>query len=152
MKRVLMIASILSGISLCAPANAQSAGYDMPQLHHSVEARIGLTVPFGGDYKKVAGKPQLAFDLRSDGPRSNPQDWVLRANAEPRDFRKVKLALTLEPEPSFLLNDQVVRLGDNDLSPDGTLNALDTYDKTVLTVIGVSLAVIAGSIIIISDD
>ena len=135
----------LSGLS--APAYAQSGGYDAAQFGQTVEARIGVSLPFGGDYKKANAKPQLAFGLRSE-----QRDWALPSLRQPQDTREIKLALTLEAEPNLLLNDQLMQFGGDGFTTDGARHAMDSYDKTILTVIGVSLAVIAGSIIIIADD
>ena len=122
----------------------------------SFQARATVTIPFGGHHKSADSKPQLAFGLRSETARANLSDWALRPSSEALEVRELNLALTLEESPTFLLNDQILlstdRLAAKD---DGTekesKGALDTYDKTVLTVIGVSLAVIAGSIIILSE-
>ena len=136
---------------LSAEAYAQSSDYESLRFGQSVEARVGLTIPFGGSHKKANAKPQLALGLRSEHPRNFQHDWALRSLSEPREIREVKLALTLDSSRSFLLNDQPLRFEEESFQLEGQTNALDTYDKTVLTVIGVSLAVIAGTIIIIAD-
>lgn len=156
MKRVFTLTARLCVFALCtfgfsSPIYAQSSNYETTRFKNSVEARIGVSIPFGGDHKKAHSKPQFALGLRHETARSYSHDWAMRTVSEPRDVREFKLALTMETKPSFLLNDQVLNFGDESLAPEGTLNALDSYDKTVLTVIGVSLVVIAGSIIIISD-
>lgn len=117
----------------------------------SIQARATLTIPFGGDKKTAKGKPQFALGLRSETARANVSDWALRPSFEAVDVREFKLALTLDDTPSVLLNDQLLSFEDRLSANSGQVGALDSYDKTVLTVIGVSLAVIAGSIIIISD-
>ena len=151
MKSILMFTASLCLMGLSAPAFGQSVGYDSAQYGQSIEARIGLMVPFGGDYKKTETKPQLAFNLRSEPPRNSPRDWALRPFAEEGDVREFKLAVTFEREPNLLLNNQVLSFGDVRQAPDDRLNALDTYDKTILGVIGVSLVVIAGSIIVFAE-
>jgi len=152
MKPALIFTLMVCATGFSSPVIAQSADYDMEHTSQSVEARIGMKIPIGGDYKKANTKPQIALGLRSEGFRGRSGDWALRANTPWRETREFKLALTLEPAPSLLLNDQVLSLGNKVIVPDGKLNAMDTYDKTVLTVIGVSLAVIAGTLIIVADD
>ena len=122
----------------------------------SVEARASITIPFGGDRKSKQAKPQFALGLRSETPRSNNfasnhLDWALRSPFNAVERREVKLAFTLEDKPAMLLNDQVILSEGQLYAKDDNSGTLDTYDKTVLTVIGVSLVVIAGTIIIISD-
>lgn len=156
MKRVFTLTAKLCVFALCtfgfsSPSYAQSSDYETARFEQSVQARIGVSIPFGGDYKKAHSKPQFALGLRHEAARPYSHDWAMRSVFEQRDVREFKLALTMEAKPSFLMNDQVLNFGDESLAPEGTLNALDPYDKTVLTVIGVSLAVIAGSIIILAD-
>jgi len=117
----------------------------------SFQARATLTIPFGGDKKTANAKPQFAVGLRRETARSNVSDWGLRPSFEAMDVREFKLALTLDETPSVLLNDQLFTFGDELSANAEQAGALDNYDKSVLTIIGVSLAVIAGSIIIISD-
>ena len=69
-----------------------------------------------------------------------------------QETRKLKLALTFKRTPSLLLNNQLLSFNGENALPEGSLNALDTYDKAILGVIGVSLVVIAGSIIIFAED
>ena len=157
MKRASILTSNLYLLVLCtfglsSPSYAQSSDYVTARFNQSVEARIGISIPFGGTHKKANSKPQFALGLRHETARPYNHDWAMRSVSEQRDVREFKLALTMEAKPSFLMNDQVLHFGDDEsLASEGTLNALDTYDKTVLTVIGASLAVIAGSIIILSD-
>ena len=136
---------------LSAEAYAQSSDYESLRFGQSVEARVGLTIPFGGSHKKAHSKPQFALGLRQEfaGPKS--YDWALRPSFEDTPVRELKLSMTMEKSPTLLLNDQLLNFDEDVLAANGTANALDKYDKTVLTVIGVSLVVIAGSIIIISD-
>ena len=113
-----------------------------------MEARVGVTIPFGGDHKTAQSKPQFALGLRQETVRPKTHDWAMRPAIEQTDFRELKLSLTMEASPALLMNDQVLNFQTDALAADDTLNALDTYDKSVLTVIGVSLAVIAGVIVI----
>ena len=129
------------------PSYAQSSDYQTALKGNSVEARLGVTIPFGGDHRKAQSKPQFAIGLRQETFRPKTHDWAMRPAFEETHVRELKLSLTLEATPTLLMNNQALNLGKD--AP-GTANALDTYDKTVLTVIGVSLAIIAGSIIILS--
>lgn len=151
MKRALILTVGLCMCGISAPSYAQSSDYETMIKGQSMEARIGVTIPFGGDYKKAQSKPQFALGLRTQTTRPERHDWALRPAAAQHDVRELKLALTLEAPPRFLMNDQHLNFRDKPLESESTLNALDGYDKTVLTVIGVSLSVIAGSIIIISE-
>ena len=151
MKRTLIITAGFCICGISAPSYAQSSDYENMVRGSSMQARIGVMVPFGGNYKKAQSKPQLSLGLRTKTSRSELHDWGLRPAAAPYDEKELKLALTMEATPRFLMNDQHLKFGDKPLASEGTLNGLDGYDKTVLTVIGVSLAVIAGSIIIISE-
>ena len=133
---------------LSAEAYAQSSDYESLRFGQSVEARVGLTIPFGGDYGKAHSKPQFALGLRQEIARPKSFDWALRPGFEVTPVRELKLSMTMEKSPSLLLNDQLLNFEGDALAANGTADALDNYDKTVLTVIGVSLVVIAGSILI----
>lgn len=151
MRTISILTTGLCLIGLSAPAHGQSSVYDTAQFGQSIEARLGVVIPFGGDYKKPKTKPQLAFNLRSERPRNSQSDWALRPFTEEGEVREFKLAVTFERAPNLLLNNQLVSFGDSRQAPDDRLNALDTYDKTILGVIGVSLVVIAGSIIAFAE-
>jgi len=152
MKRQFIVWGGILLFGTSAPAFGQSSNYELESLRPSVEARLGINIPFGGNFKKAKDKPQISLGLRGKTLRKSQHDWTLRPLSGSQFSREVKLALTLEDTPALLLNDQHLSFEEGSYSPDGTLNALDTYDKTVLTIIGVSVAVIAGSIIIVSDD
>ena len=142
---------ILGLITLGFSAAAQAQVSPDFTATDSFQARATITIPFGGDRKKAQSKPQFALGLRSETARPNVSDWALRPSFDAVDVREFKLGLTFEDRPTILLNDQVLPLGDALSVNAGQAGALDKYDKTVLTVIGVSLAVIAGSIIILAD-
>lgn len=153
MKRYLVLISVLcSLLGLSAPATAQVVLHDGSQFNEGLEARIGLSIPFGGNYKNAASKPQFALSLRSENSRNLRQDWPLRPPASMREVPELKIALTAERAPSLLFNDQfLMNFGEDVHADDERLGALDKYDKVILGVIGISLAVIATSIIVIAE-
>ena len=151
MRLAYVVTTGLCLFGLSAEAYAQSSDYEALRFGQSFEARVGVTIPFGGDYGKAHSKPQFALGLRQETARSKSFDWALRPGFEVTPVRELKLSMTMEKSPSLLLNDQLLNFDEDVLAANGTANALDKYDKTVLTVIGVSLAVIAGTIIIIAD-
>ena len=150
-RRRRMLQGTLLGVlcfGLSAPSQAQVNAFTEA---NSLQARATITIPFGGDKKTAKSQPQFALGLRSETARPNISDWALRPSFDVVDVREFKLALTLDDTPSVLLNNQILTFDDELFAKPGQAGALDNYDKTVLTVIGVSLAVIAGSIIILSD-
>ena len=152
MKTIFTLTLGLGLIAFSAPVHGQNARYDMDHFDQSVEARIGILLPFGGNHKKANTKPQLALSLRGEGPRHHRGAWTISSPEKGQEVRKLKLALTFERTPSLLLNDQLLSFSEDRPLPEGGLNALDTYDKAILGVIGVSLVVIAGSIIVFAED
>ena len=152
MKTIFTLTLGLGLIAFSAPVHGQSARYDLGHFDQSVEARIGILIPFGGNHKKANTKPQLALSLRGEGPRHHRDAWTVSAPEKGQETRKLKLALTFERTPSLLLNNQLLSFNGENALPEGSLNALDTYDKAILGVIGVSLVVIAGSSIIFAED
>lgn len=144
----------IAGVCCCGfsmPSYAQSSDFERAFKDNAMEARVGITIPFGEDNRKAQSKPQFALGLRQETSRPGAHDWAMRPSFEETNARELKLSLTLEAAPTLLMNDQVLNF-EKDASSSGTVNALDKYDKTVLTVIGASLVVIAGSIIILSDN
>ena len=133
------------------PSYAQTSDFERALRGSAPEARVSVTIPFGGDNKKAQSKPQLSLGLRQETARLKTQDWAMRNDFESKNFKELKLSLTLESSPKLMMNGQLLSFNADAPAAAGTANALDTYDKTVLTVIGASLAVIAGSIIILSD-
>lgn len=152
MKRTLIITAGLCLCGLSAPSYAQSSEYENAILGQSTEARVGITIPFGGDHRKAQSKPQFVLGLRQETARPRQRDWALRPATEAANLREFKLSLTMESAPMLLLNDQVMDFGAEAAAAKGTVKALDTYDKTVLTVIAVSLAVIGGIAIAVSAN
>jgi len=147
MKNQICIAAIFS---FAFSGSAFGQTYSGLTPRSDFQARASVTLPFGGEGRSVKSKPQFSLGLRSGttGRRHHPE-WMFKE----AQIREVKIGLTLEARPSFLMNEQVLFVPDA-LHADETekSGSLDTYDKTVLTVIGASLAVIAGSIIILADE
>lgn len=138
------------------PASAQ-LGPDND--HNGLQGRVSVVIPFGdiGASQKRTAKyaPKLSFGLRHEQRRLSHPDWLLRTQSEAFETRDVNFSLTLGESRAVLLNDQIlfqpdILMADDKDSKDKS-GGLDSYDKTVLTVIGVSLVVIAGTIIAISD-
>lgn len=65
MKRTLIITTGICMCWLSAPSYAQSSSYKNAMLGHFMEARISITIPFGGDVKSKKYKPQLALSWPS---------------------------------------------------------------------------------------
>ncbi len=150
MKKLDLAAATIGLMTIFAtPAQAQmSAAFTQDS---DLQARATFTIPFGGDSQKSTSKPQLSLGFRSETVRPGVSDWALRPTYESVDIREFKLSLTVEDTPTLLLNDQALMFGDQFSAKDGKKSGLDTYDKTVLTVIAGSLAVIVGVIAVTAD-
>lgn len=147
---------VASVLLTALPASAQLG----PGTHgHDLQGRVSVVIPFGdiAESQKQSAKyaPKLAFGLRHEQRRTDQPDWMLRSQAEAFEAREVNFSLTFGESRAVLLNDkilfqpEILRAGDEDNQEES--GSLDTYDKTVLTVIGVSLAVIAGTIVIVAE-
>lgn len=147
MKLKLTLAAAICAGAISASAAQAQMGPAFTDANN-LQARATLTIPFGGDSKGSDAKPQLALGFRSESLRPNISDWALRPSAEVYEVREFKLALTIEDTPALLMNDQVLMIGDqlSAKEEDKASGGMDTYDKTVLTVIAGSLAVIVGVI------
>jgi len=150
MKRYLILMVGFCMASIAMPSYAQYSDYENAVLGHSMEARMGLTIPFGGDQKKAHSKPQLMIGLRHDYSQIPIQDWIIRPTTDVSNVKEFNLSLTLDSHPTLLINNDVFDFGIKPLEENYAASALDTYDKSVLTVIGVSLVVIASSILVLS--
>lgn len=145
----IMTAAISLTAFVAMPAQAQmSTAFAQDS---DLQARATVTIPFGGNGRTSASKPQLALGFRSETVRPGAADWALRPTYESVDAREFKLSLTIEDTPTLLLNDQALTFGDQLSAKDDQRSGLDTYDKTVLTVIAGSLAIIVGVIAVTAD-
>lgn len=108
MKRIFLTTAALCIGAIAAPADAQSSDFERAMSNPSMEARIGLTITFGGDGKSSRSKPQLALMARRSQPRHASIDWAMKSGFQDTDFIETRLALTLSEQPELRLNDQAI--------------------------------------------
>jgi hypothetical protein len=104
MKRTFItIAGLCLGM-LAAPCFAQSSDFERALSGPSMEARIGITIPFGGDKKSESYSPQLTLiGRRTDSGRASI-DWAVKPSLGQTDYVETRLSLTLTGEPQLQLN------------------------------------------------
>jgi len=154
MKHIKKTARLGAGLVL-ATATSAAAQIGPDSLAPSdIQARATVTLPFGAQDKSVKHAPRLSLGLRSETQTAlSDADWVRADRAE---VREVNLGFALDGSSAVLINDQLLWAPDafyaDEPSPEPKpRGGLDTYDKSVLTVIAVSLTVIGGSILILAD-
>lgn len=73
-----------------------------------MEARLGITIPFGGDGKSKKSKPELALIGRRTHSNGASNDWALKPDLTRNNYVENRLALTLSAEPELRLNGQEI--------------------------------------------
>jgi len=106
MKRILLGIAGLSLTALAAPTFAQTSDFETAMLGQSVDARVGIIIPFGGDRKSKNTKPQLALMSRRTNTNRASIDWAIKPNFGEEAHIETRLALTLSAEPQLRLNGQ----------------------------------------------
>jgi len=148
MKRILILSAAIAGF--CAsPAQAQLGPDSYPGL--DTQLRASVSIPFGTKTGSQTTAPKLALSVRQE--TRNATDWMRRDTQAEMSF-----GLSLDRSLTFSLNDaplhsfgETLYAQDETPDSDGKDPGLDGYDKTVLTVIGGSLTVIAVSILLLAD-
>jgi len=136
-----------------------SAQFNSDTDRYDLQGRVSVVIPFdniGASLKSPAKyAPKLSFGVRHEQSVTAQTDWMLHPRAEAFERRDINFSLTFGESRAVMLNDQILFQPDilmrNENRHQAKSGGLDTYDKTVLTVIGVSLAVIAGTIIAVTD-
>jgi len=144
MKHILTLMAGFCVAGLAVPSHAQISDYENAILGQNIEARIGVTIPFGGDGKSRKSKPELALiGRRIDSDRA-PIDWALRSDSIQTGYVETRLALTLSAEPKIKLNGQEIyqfQSGQEDLS-----DGVKTAGKFAL---GTGLVVLAAAVVFV---
>ena len=108
MKRTLIITAGLCMCGLSAPTYAQNSQYENAILGKSMEARVGVTILFGGNGKSKKHKPQLALIGRRSHPNRASVDWAKKPGLLQNEYVETRLALTLSSQPELRLNGQEI--------------------------------------------
>ena len=151
MKHTLIITAGLCVASLALPCHAQSSNYENAILGQSMEARVGITIPFGGDGKSKKSKPQLTLIGRRTQSNRSSIDWAMKPSFGKNDYVETRLALTLSGDPELRFNDQAIYHFDTeqaDLS-DGVKTAGKVALGAGLVVLTV---VVVGVVVILTAD
>jgi len=151
MKHTLILIAAIFIASFALPGNAQSTDYEKAILGQHMEARVGITIPFGGDVDSSNSKLQLALIGRRAKPARPSIDWAMKSSFDQNDYVETRLALTLTDTPELRLNDQTIYHFDTeqaDLS-DGVKTAGKIALGAGLVVITVAAV---GLIIIVTSD
>ena len=144
MKHILILTAGLCLFGFAVPAHAQISDYENAIMGQSMEARVGVTIPFGGDGKSKTSKPQLALIGRRTQSDRNAVDWAMKPGLIQNDYVETRLALTLSAEPELRLNGQEIYDfgGDQAEVSDG----VKTAGKVAL---GTGLVVLAAAVVFI---
>lgn len=121
MKHIFFLLAGLCVPALAMPCNAQISDFEHAILGQAMEARVGITIPFGGDGKSNNSKPQLALIARKANPERGSIDWAMKPSFDQNNYVETRLALTLSDTPELRLNDQSIyhfNTGQADLSDD----------------------------------
>ena len=105
MRHILILSAGLCAAWLSTPCTAQNSDYENAMRGQNMEARIGVTIPFGGDGKSTKRKPQLEFIGRRSGSNQRSIDWAMKPEHDRNEFVETRLALTLTDTPELRLND-----------------------------------------------
>lgn len=143
MKRILILTAGLCMTVLAAPSQAQTSEYENMILGQSMEARIGITIPFGGDGSSKASEPQLQLIGRRTGASRRSLDWAMKPDGGQDNYVETRLALTLSETPVLRLNDQeFYEFGSEQAQLGG---GVETVGKVILVT-----AVVAGMVILVA--
>jgi len=108
MKHIFMLVCAIALASIASQSHAQSSEYEAALLGQPVEARIGITIPFGGDGKSKNSKPELALMARRETSQRRNMDWAMKPDRLNPQYAETRLALTLSREPNLSLNGQAL--------------------------------------------
>lgn len=144
MKRIFTTAAGLSLAVFAAPAHAQTSDYETALRGQSMEARVGLTIPFGGDRRSKTSKPQLALITRRTQASSASVDWAMKPGLKRTEYVETRLALTLSTRPQLRLNGQEIYDFGGEHVP--VSDEVKTAGKIAL---GAGLVVVAAAIVVV---
>lgn len=89
-------------------AMAQSSDFDRAFQDRGAEARLSLRIPLGEGVNKTKTTPRLELGVRHyTDTNAVSTNWML---ADQPNYQDARLSLTLESNPQFMLNDQVLVL------------------------------------------
>ena len=144
MKHILILSAGLCLFGLAGPAHAQTSDYENAIMGQSMEARIGVTIPFGGDGKSKKSKPQLALIGRRTQPDRASIDWAMKPGLVQNNYVETRLALTLTEQPELRLNGQAIYdFGDEQAD---VSDGVKTAGKVAL---GTGLVVLAAAVVFV---
>ena len=136
------------GLMSSAPALAQSSDFDRLDGHFErLQGRVTLTIPFGTNPSSDKNATRLQLGLRQyTEDRVSTLSQAKFIGIYDRPYRESSVGLTLEEDPSFLLNGVSYELQDEQLG-------MSKGVKTGLITAGVvAAAVVVGIVLICSDD
>ncbi len=104
---VLCASTLLSAAPLSAQSNINANEFE------SSEARVmvGFTIPFGGNRRAAQAKPRfdLTVERAERSRRANEASHLLPINLDRQNIRRATLSWTIEEQPSFMLNGQMLQ-------------------------------------------
>jgi hypothetical protein len=106
MKHILTLMAGFCVAALAVPSHAQISDYENAILGQNIEARVGVTIPFGGDGKSIKSKPELALIGRRINSDRASIDWATKTDFVQSDYVETRLAVTLSAEPELRLNNR----------------------------------------------
>lgn len=108
MKPNLILMTGLCIFGFAGPSYAQMSDYENSLIGQSMEARVGVTIPFGGDGKSKKSKPQIDFMTRRTQSDRTSVDWAMKPGLVRNDYVETRMSLTLSAEPELRLNGQEI--------------------------------------------
>lgn len=144
MKRLLLISAAIGLLGFAAPCYAQSSDYETALLGQSMEARVGVTIPFGGNGKSKSSKPQLALIGRRTSSDRASIDWAMKPGLVQNEYVETRLALTLSAEPELRLNDRAVYTFETEQT-----NVSDEVKTAGKVALGAGLIVLAAAVVFV---
>lgn len=100
--------AVIFALTAQSTVQAQTSDFDNAFAPRGAEARVSLTIPFGGDTKRAKSKPQLALVGRQYQSNRQSIDWAVKSSAHAAEFTETRLALTLSAQPELRFNDQLI--------------------------------------------
>ena len=94
--------------TLAMPCYAQISDYENAVLGQPMEARVGITIPFGGDEKSKNSQPRLALIGRTTQWKRSSIDLAMKPSFDQNDYVETRLTLTLSETPELWLNDRAI--------------------------------------------
>lgn len=139
-RKILVSLAALSVALLPHLAMAQSSDFDRAFHDRGAEARLSLRIPLGEGVNKTKTTPRLELGVRHyTESNSASTDWMRVGQP---NFQDARLSLTLESNPQFMLNDQVLVLNPNEEANVGTAGKIGLGVVAVVVVFAAVIVVV----------